>query len=249
MISDRMAAVLTRLHLGRHTDLAASCAHALGVPGVSLSLAVDAQEGPELIWCCGDASARVEDLQFTLGEGPSPDSARSGSPVSTADLEALDPDRWPALRAAITEADLPVRGLFCFPLRLGAIHVGVLSLLDPRPGALLERQTEDALTLASALTAWYLGGDGTDLRPGPDPPGTDDRAAPSADLNRAEVHQATGMVSVQLGVPLAQALLRLRAHAYATSAPLNRVAADVVGRRLRFAPETDNPSEPDVHKG
>ena len=51
---------------------------------------------------------------------------------------------------------------------------------------------------------------------------------------RAEVHQATGMVSVQLGVSLAEALVRLRAHAWAEDRLLADVAADVVARRLRF---------------
>jgi len=48
------------------------------------------------------------------------------------------------------------------------------------------------------------------------------------------VHQATGMISVQLEVSLAEALVRLRAHAYANDRPLNEVAADVVARRLRL---------------
>ncbi|MFD0630267.1 ANTAR domain-containing protein [Catenulispora yoronensis] len=51
---------------------------------------------------------------------------------------------------------------------------------------------------------------------------------------RAEVHQATGMISVQLGVSLAEALVRLRAHAWAADRLLADVAADVVARRLRF---------------
>ena len=51
---------------------------------------------------------------------------------------------------------------------------------------------------------------------------------------RAEVHQASGMISVQLNVSLAEALVRLRAHAYAQERPIAEVAADVVARRLRF---------------
>jgi hypothetical protein len=56
----------------------------------------------------------------------------------------------------------------------------------------------------------------------------------------AEVHQATGMVSVQLGSDLTVAFLRLRAHAYLTGRRLSQVAGDVVGCRLRFQPDTDN---------
>jgi len=42
------------------------------------------------------------------------------------------------------------------------------------------------------------------------------------------------MIMVQLDVSLAEALLRLRAHAYATGQTAASVAADVVSRRMRF---------------
>jgi AmiR/NasT family two-component response regulator len=53
------------------------------------------------------------------------------------------------------------------------------------------------------------------------------------------VHQATGVISVQLGVDLAEALVRLRAHAYVRDRPVAEIAADVLARRLRF---TDSPA-------
>ena len=45
------------------------------------------------------------------------------------------------------------------------------------------------------------------------------------------------MISVQLGVSLEEALVRLRAHAFAAGAPLDDIAGDVVRRLLRFDPE------------
>jgi hypothetical protein len=45
------------------------------------------------------------------------------------------------------------------------------------------------------------------------------------------------MITVQLGVSAAVALIRLRAHAFASDRRLRDVARDVVARRLRFAPE------------
>ena len=53
---------------------------------------------------------------------------------------------------------------------------------------------------------------------------------------RAVVYQATGMISVQLGVSLEEALARLRAHAFVGSTAIGDVAAEVVNRRLRFDP-------------
>ena len=56
---------------------------------------------------------------------------------------------------------------------------------------------------------------------------------------RAEVHQATGMISVQLGVAQGEALVRLRAYAFSHRRALAEVAADVVARQLRLDQDTD----------
>jgi hypothetical protein len=53
-------------------------------------------------------------------------------------------------------------------------------------------------------------------------------------LSRAEVSQATGMLVAQLEVEPAEALLRLRAHAYATGRAASEVARDILERRLRL---------------
>jgi hypothetical protein len=47
------------------------------------------------------------------------------------------------------------------------------------------------------------------------------------------------MISVQLGVSLEVALVRLRAHAFAAGTPLDDVAEEVVRRTLRFDPDPD----------
>ena len=64
-----------------------------------------------------------------------------------------------------------------------------------------------------------------------------------AGRHHPEVHQATGMIIVQLGVTAAVALIRLRAYAYAQDRRLRDVAADVVARRLRFDPDTHGDRE------
>jgi hypothetical protein len=77
--------------------------------------------------------------------------------------------------------------------------------------------TQEILVMQSGATAGLL---------------ADDLA--SAGEYRAEIHQASGMVSIQLDVSVADGLVRLRAHAFTTGRPLRDVAADVVGRRLRL---------------
>jgi hypothetical protein len=132
--------------------------------------------------------------------------------------------------------DLGVRAAFAFPLRLGAISVGVLTAHRAEPGPLTDDQLADALILADAVMLFLLHRQNTALPSSSAPPQSVQAGWEQPETYRAEVHQATGMVSVQLGVPLAEALVRLRAHAYGNGRPISEVAADVVARRLRLGP-------------
>ena len=53
-------------------------------------------------------------------------------------------------------------------------------------------------------------------------------------LTRVEVSQATGMLIAQLDVDAAEALVRLRAHAYATNRSATEVARDILDNGLRL---------------
>jgi hypothetical protein len=61
--------------------------------------------------------------------------------------------------------------------------------------------------------------------------------------SRAEIHQASGMVSVQLQIPVTEASVRIRAHAFAIGSPVSVVAADIVARRLRLSDDRQEPGE------
>ncbi|HEU5429141.1 MAG TPA: ANTAR domain-containing protein [Actinocrinis sp.] len=228
-----MAAVLALLDGDRKPGatvpqaVAAQAAAALGVDGICAGLGAGSS-GLVLAWGWEPVSVALEDLQFTLGQGPALDAA-DGAPVLVADLAAAAV-RWPMFVPAA--AELGVRALFALPLRIGAINVGVLSAHRANPGPLADGALGDAFALAEAVTLLLLHQQST---------GTDERAGPSGEqpragsaTYRAEVHQATGMISVQLGVSLAEALLRLRAHAYADGRAIAEVASDVVARRLRL---------------
>lgn len=229
-----MADVLRSLRLGGRGDPARACALALGAEGVALSLLVGNGRTPEPLWCHPEVSARFEELQFTLGEGPGPDAVRTGSPVMEPDLDGVRPDRWPALLPPAR--DMGVHGVCCFPLGIGAIRVGVLTVLCDGDRTMSVQQSADATALAAALTGALLNGDGRGQW------GGDGNGGPvlgmfldrPTGLHRAAVHQATGMISVQIGGTMEEALLRLRAHAYSSERPLGEVADDVVARRLRF---------------
>jgi hypothetical protein len=173
----------------------------------------------------------LEELTLTLGEGPGVD-AFGGGPALAADLTASEClARWPVFAPAAAQAG--IGAVFALPLQVGAIRLGVLDLYRTRPGELHGGQLADALLLADTACALLLDAAQRD-RPGPNGHGPE-----QAGLQHAEVHQATGMITVQLGVTVAVALVRLRAYAYAHDRRLRDVARDVVGRRLRFHPDAD----------
>ena len=207
-------------------DVVAAGADALGVDGLAVSLVTEA-DSTELLWCSDATTRRFEDLRLTLGEGPGPDAVRTGALVWVPDLAQVRYARWPAL--AMEAPDLDARAVFCFPMGIGAIRVGVLTAVRRTPGPLTPGQADDALVLTSALTARCLGS-GEPYPDAPEPAGT------QHSLQHAVVHQATGMLSVQLSLPLSQALLRLRAHAYSSGRSITDISQEVVDRRLRLDP-------------
>jgi GAF domain-containing protein len=222
---------LLREHPGVGGGTVRCAAAALDVDGVAVAVA-SGTSGGEILWCSGDTAQRFEDLQRVLGEGPGRDCLDDGATVRVDDLARVRPDRWPALTAEVPRQT--VRAVFCFPLRIGAIALGVLTAVRRAPGGLTDQQNDDAVALAAALTTCLLECGAPVLLP-------PDDSDPLPFLQHAEVHQATGMVSVQLAVPLAEALLRVRAHAYSSGRTLTDTARDIVARRLRLSPDTDPP--------
>lgn len=198
------------------------CARALGVDGVAVSVTGGGLN--ELLWCTPGASAELEDLQFTLGEGPGPEAAASGTAVMVPDLMREPADRWSAL---LPEAmALGVRAVFCLPLLVGRACLGTMTLQRASPGPLQDMALADAWIVTRALAATLVRDGGQ----------WDGFAVPEdgPHFYRAAVHQAAGMISVQAGVSVAEALIRLRAHAFRHGRPLNEVADDVVARRVHF---------------
>jgi hypothetical protein len=154
--------------------------------------------------------------------------------VLTADMAGPDAlVRWPVFApAAVAVGALAV---FALPLRMGAIRLGVLTLYRRRPGSLSRGQVADGLALADVICLLLFDriGPASGSAPSEDGLGADGMRYP-------EVHQATGMIIVQLGVSAEIAFARLRAHAFARNRRLRDVARDVVARRLRFHPDDDD---------
>jgi hypothetical protein len=195
-----------------------------GVDGCGLSAMTKAGT-PLSLHATNRVAAVIEDLQFALGEGPCMDAAASGVPVLVSDLR--DPSegvagRWPVF---LDEAErVGVRAVFAFPVRIGAIALGVMDLYRSEPGGLSQEQLSTTFSTVDAMSRSMLGWDRV-------PPEEPDETYPLT------VHQAAGIVMVQLDTTIEEALVRLRAAAYRDGRPVNELAADTVSGRYTIGEE------------
>lgn len=204
--------------------LCKEAARALSVSGASLM--VVAGDGPAALAWSDPVSATLERLQEAHGEGPCVDAHRTGVPVSEPDLMKTAATRWMAFgREAISAGAAAV---FAFPLRTGGFRLGAMTLHRTTAGDLTGAQHLGARSVADIATYVIL---------------ATQRGAPAGALHgelktvavrSAVVHQASGMVSVQLGTGVGEAMMVIRAHAFTTDRSLEQVSDDIVARRLRF---------------
>jgi hypothetical protein len=177
--------------------------------------------------CSSDeVSQLIEDLQYTLGEGPCVDAYRQDKIVAEPDLADPQARRWSAFAPPVLEAG--VRAVFGFPLRVGTVRLGALNLYRDHPGELTVDQHADALVLADVTARWVL-----ETQAGAPSGVVAEQLEAGADFHFA-VHNAAGVVSVQEGISVTEALIRLRAFAYTQDRPLAYIAQDIIAHRLRL---------------
>jgi hypothetical protein len=176
----------------------------------------------ERVHATDPVAERVADLHVLLGQGPAVDAWREACPVAVADLRsAASQQAWPVFAAHAQSAG--IRAVVAVPLRAGTAAIGLFGMYSRSTVVLEDEQHLEVAVFAEVALGLLL----------------DTHHAPPADVARwlsveAEVHQATGIVSVQLGIGVEESLVRLRAHAFAEGKPLLEIAREVVARRLRF---------------
>jgi ANTAR domain len=215
-------------------DACAAAVAGVQVTGAWLSAARGGEAG-HLMRVTDEVSERLAELELTLGEGPSLDASASGGPALASDLwDTESGRRWPIFAPSARQAG--AAAVFAFPLAIGAIRAGVLGLYRDRPGGLSDVQLGDALVFADTATLLLLDAQaqtGGDQDPSLGPGGQPANLA----AHRAEIDQATGMLTEQLGVGITDAFVRLRAYAYLNDLRLIDVAREITARRLRLHPD------------
>ena len=209
-------------------QLCRACVELLQVDGASISL-TDRGTVRGTFGSSGELSRRIDELQFTFGEGPCLDAVRDGAPVLVADLGAGGGRRWPAFADAMLGTG--VRAVFALPVTVASSPVGALDLFTERTGPLTDAALTGGLLAAqlAALPLLDVMSAQPDLAAHRD---TEYGWDQLASLERVEVYQATGMIMVALDVDPAEALVRLRAHAYTRGLTASELAWEIVERRI-----------------
>ena len=237
MPGERLLRILTLLSSGNGSEpevtrLCEVCAEVAGMSGAGIML-MTGNEQQGSVSSSNAVSNLIEELQYTLGEGPCVDAYHQGSPVHEPDLVEPQRPHWLAFSPSAVEAG--ARAVFAFPLQVGSVRLGALDLYRDRPGPLDDEQYADALVLAGMAARAVLAVQAQA------PPGALAVELEEGVNFRFVVHQASGMVAVQLGVSVAEAFLRLRAYAFGNDRQLAEVAEEVVGRQLRFTDQRPDP--------
>ena len=223
---------------GRRGEAAANrlceaCVELFDVDAAAISLVFDGANAATLGHSGGPAR-QYDELQFIVGEGPCLDSVSSGRPVLVVDLADRGESRWPLYGPAMLEMN--IRGVFAMPVVVAGEYVGALDLFRSNPGHLTAAQFAGAMLAGDMAGVPMLDLVEGDLLAAASDPATDAWSELTS-LTRTEVGQATGMLVAQLDIEPAEALVRLRAHAYATRRSATEVARDVLDRRLRLEPD------------
>lgn len=207
-----------------------ACVELLPVDGASLSALRDTSER-ETLYATDEVIARVESLQFTLGEGPCHEACTSRRPVLVPDLSATPPARWPVFASEIDGS--PIGAVYAFPIQYGAIDIGALDLYRRGTGWLTGTELNTALEIVD-LAGMALLGAQSEVPKDTEEQRLDSWMAPLP-RNRAEIHQATGILADALGIPAEQALTRLRGYAFTTDRAVEDIANDIVNQRVEPA--------------
>ena len=133
--------------------LCSACVDVMHVTGAGVTIMSGRHSGP--VCSSNDRVRRLEDLQFSLGEGPCHDAFVTGKPVSEPDLAVRPAHTW--MNYAAPALALGACAVFAFPLHVGGRVVGVLTLYQDDVGPRSDQQTADGIVVAGTHVFAYLG--------------------------------------------------------------------------------------------
>jgi hypothetical protein len=214
---------------GRESDLWRPVLHAIPVEGAAISTLTEFL-GNETVSASGPLAAKLDELQFDLGEGPCWDAMRMGQPVLEPDVRSRVNGNWPAFSEAIAEHR--VGAIYAFPLAFGPLKLGAMDLYSEAPRELSSREERQSGILAGLISRIVLD---RAIRRADEP----DRLGAEDKFSRRLIHQATGMVLAQLDISPEDARLLIQGHACARNSSMREIAEEILERRLDFSRQSE----------
>lgn len=224
--SDSFSASMYGHHLEGVARVSKRCVTDAGVDGAAVAILTDDADARDLLYATNSEAARIDELQFTTGEGPCIDAFVTGVPQLHPDIgNRPDTTGWPSFASEVLQ-ELGVHGVYAFPLFSGGARLGVLELYTQKSGTMTAQQITAAQAAASTLGDIVVSEvaarpdffDESTLRP-PDGPFR---------FARSDINIAVGVLAERLHVSLDEATARLRARAYADARSISALAFDIV---------------------
>jgi len=203
--------------LDRMADFCQLALARTGVDAMTVTVA-STSAGLELLLATDALAQRVAQLEQALTQGPGVDAVRSGLPAAADDLSsAVAAHRWPLFVPEAVQAG--VRSVHAYPIAVSRVAIGAVELYSRRRTRLSSDQHRQALAVTELIGLALI-----------DPLSS---GTIGAGL-RMSVHQAAGMVMIQTGMTIKDALVLLQSTAFTEDALLTDLAADVIAGRRRF---------------
>jgi hypothetical protein len=216
------------------------------VDGAALAVLTPTARVRELVYATDSIARQLDELQYTLGEGPCFDAYLENRPQFHPELTSVDQtSRWPTYAA--NAAELGAHSLFAFPVPGGHRPLGVLQLYRRTTGNLTDSECVASEGCANEIGRRLR----ANWRSFVADFESDEKAADAAasggvegqefgdPFTRTQIHVAGGMVAIQLGIDAGEGVDRLRAYSFACARPVSAVAADIIARRLTLSDQTD----------
>lgn len=220
--------MLAAADAGSETSLCNPVLAVMPVNGVSVSLLTGTMNHTTL--CASDAvAARLDALQFDLGEGPCWEALDCGRPILVPDVRGGEHLSWPHFGAGARDSG--AGSMFAFPLSVDDLDIGALDVYRLAPGLLTDSAMAHGMALADTLAQVIVRRLAHSNR---HRDGDPEKWEFSDASSRQEIHLATEMLTGQLDTDTDGAFAMLRAHAFSSARPVIEIARDVVSRRLHF---------------
>ncbi|MBW4077705.1 MAG: GAF domain-containing protein [Acidobacteria bacterium] len=236
MASERLIEIFTLManHEREHPNGVSLCSVAREITELSgAGISISSKDGTHAQLCASNGVAQsLMDLEITFEEGPGHEASKNGTANEVSDLLGDEAQRWAFYSPEA--AELGVRAVFGFPIHIGAVVFGALSLYRDRTGPLSEKQSSGAYLMASVIGRAVLV-----MQAGAPQGSIADELQGQATFDFS-VHQAAGMLAVQAKLSVKDALVMLRSHAFVVEMSPSELAQRIISGETRFDVESES---------